>query len=333
MTTEQIENMDKEDLLSLLGYYNNYVVEFFDTHEEGMRPVSIYEFFENDYQEIIEEQKLKEFENEVIQDKDIKTITEKEFNILIEKLNNQEEFTDEEKQSFLMVDKKDDSFIAIDNRNGNMWTEEFKEKEYAIRYLQGEEIDKLRDEECKYEIRIYETEEDYNKGEPFQLNVYSDFEEAKNELKKTINFNNYFSGNIINQQNGIEEFSYYSNKETEKYSYIFECTLEASSKLYEHQFLLVKDPNDLETNFEIDLTGGFDFNCAYRVINPKLVQIINSKEELEDFCQKHNIDIPKYCIREDGIIASGPDGLLINNNLEAIDWLDNLELEKEEIQE
>ena len=176
MTTEQIENMDKEDLLSLLGYYNNYVVEFFDTHEEGMRPVSIYEFFENDYQEIIEEQKLKEFENEVIQDKDIKTITEKEFNILIEKLNNQEEFTDEEKQSFLMVDKKDDSFIAIDNRNGNMWTEEFKEKEYAIRYLQGEEIDKLRDEECKYEIRIYETEEDYNKGEPFQLNVYSDFE-------------------------------------------------------------------------------------------------------------------------------------------------------------
>lgn len=331
MTADQIENMDKEDLLYLLGCYNNYVVEFFDTHEEGMQPVSVYEFFENDYQEMIENKKLEESADELIESNDTKIITKKQFDRLIDKLNNHEGFTDEEKDCFLLVDETDCSFVAIDNRTGNMWTEEFKEKEYAVRYLQGEEIEKLRDEECKYEVCIYETEQDYNKGEPFQLNIYPDLEYAKNELKRTINFNNYFSGNIINQQNGIEEYSYYSNREKEKYSYIFECTLESSSKTYEHQFLLVKEPNDLKTNFEIDLTGGFDFNCEYSVVNPKLVQIVNSKEELQEFCQKHNIDIPECCIREDGLIASGPDGLLINNNLEAIDWIENLE--EEEIQE
>lgn len=256
---------------------------------------------------------------------DVRIISNEEFDRLINKLNNHEEFSSEEKDSFLLMDDTEDSFIAIDNNTGNMWTEEFKEKEYAIRYLQGEGIDKLRDEECKYEICIYETEQDYNKGEPFQLDVYSDLEDAKAELKRTINFNSYFSGNIINQENGIEEFSYYLNKENERYSYIFECTLESSSKAYEHQFLLVKDPNDLETNFEIDLTGRFDFNCDYNVINPKLVQIVNSKNELQEFCEKHNINIPDECIRKDGLIANG---LLINDNLEAIDWLENLEEEE-----
>lgn len=153
----------------------------------------------------------KKIEKKVKRSENIKIITKEQFNRLIDKLNNYEEFTNEEKNCFLIIDEKNNSFVAIDNRTENMWTEEFEEKEYAIRYLQGEEIDKLRDEECKYEVCIYETEEDYNKGEPFQLNVYSDLEEAKKELKETINFNNYFSGNIINQQNGIEEFSYYSN--------------------------------------------------------------------------------------------------------------------------
>lgn len=329
MVANKIKNMDREDLLYLLRCYNNYVVEFFDTHKEGIQPVSVYEFFENEYQKIIGNEKSKEDEKKIIKSENIKTITKEQFVKLIDKLNNHEEFINKEKDCFLLVDEKDCSFVAIDNTNGNMWTEEFKEKEYAIRYLQGEEIDKLRNKECKYEVAIYETKGDYDKGEPFQLNVYSNLEEAKNELKQTINFNDYFSGNIINQQNGMEEFSYYSDKERERYSYIFECALESSSKTYEHQFLLVKDPNDLETNFEIKSTGGFDFNCEYKVINPKLIKIINSKEELEDFCKKHNIDIPKYYIRQDGILLGGLKGLLIDNNLETVDWLENLEEEEE----
>ena len=50
-----IEDLDREDLLFLIGCYNNYVVEFYDEHEEGMYPVSIYEFFDNEFQEILRE--------------------------------------------------------------------------------------------------------------------------------------------------------------------------------------------------------------------------------------------------------------------------------------
>ena len=51
-----LEELDREDLLFFIGCYNNYVVEFYDEHEEGMQPVSAYEFFDNEFQEILEEQ-------------------------------------------------------------------------------------------------------------------------------------------------------------------------------------------------------------------------------------------------------------------------------------
>lgn len=50
-----LEDLDREDLLFLIGCYNNYVVEFYDEHEEGMYPVSVYEFFDNEFQEILKE--------------------------------------------------------------------------------------------------------------------------------------------------------------------------------------------------------------------------------------------------------------------------------------
>lgn len=50
-----IEDLDREDLLFLIDCYNNYIVEFYDEHEEGMYPVSIYEFFDNEFQEILRE--------------------------------------------------------------------------------------------------------------------------------------------------------------------------------------------------------------------------------------------------------------------------------------
>lgn len=258
---------------------------------------------------------------------DLREISKEEYDRLLNKMDNKEQFSYDELDYFLLNDSK--RFIAVDNGTGKMWTEEFKEREKAVRYLQGESIDKLRDEECKYEICIYETEQDYNEGEPFQLDVYSNLEDAKAELRNVIKFNDYFSGKIVNQENGIEEYSHYLNNEIERYRYVFECTLEISSKKYEHQYLLVKEPNDLETNMEIDLTGGFAFNCDYKVTNPMLVQIVNTIKELEEFCQAHNIKIPKECITRDGIIASGPNGLLINNNLESIDWIENIEEDEE----
>lgn len=62
MLKSPIEYLDKEELLNLLGYYNNYIVDFFDTHERDMQPVSIYEYFDNEYQEIIEKEQIEEIE-------------------------------------------------------------------------------------------------------------------------------------------------------------------------------------------------------------------------------------------------------------------------------
>ena len=51
-----LENLDREDLLFFIGCYNNYIVEFYDNHEKEMFPVGAYEFFDNEFQEILREQ-------------------------------------------------------------------------------------------------------------------------------------------------------------------------------------------------------------------------------------------------------------------------------------
>ena len=51
-----LENLDREDLLFFIGCYNNYIVEFYDNHEKEMCPVGAYEFFDNEFQEILRKQ-------------------------------------------------------------------------------------------------------------------------------------------------------------------------------------------------------------------------------------------------------------------------------------
>ena len=53
---KDLEDLDREDLLFFIGCYNNYIVEFYDYHEKEMCPVGAYEFFDNEFQEILEEQ-------------------------------------------------------------------------------------------------------------------------------------------------------------------------------------------------------------------------------------------------------------------------------------
>ena len=50
-----LEELDREDLLFFIGCYNNYIIDFFDEHEEGMQPVSAYEFFDTEFQGILKE--------------------------------------------------------------------------------------------------------------------------------------------------------------------------------------------------------------------------------------------------------------------------------------
>lgn len=255
---------------------------------------------------------------------DIRIITKEEYDKLLNKFNNKEAFTFDEEDCFLLKDSKDGRYVAVDNTTGNMWTEDFLEKEYAERYLRGEDLDKLREEEPKYEVKIYETQEDYDKGEPFQLDIYANLEEAKEELKSTIRFNHYFSGNILNKYTGKEEYSYYLSLEKDKYKYIILCNLQGNNKEFENQFLLVRELDTLNSNFEIDLTGGFYFNCDYKVQYAVLVKTISTMKELVDFCTERNIEIPKDVIRKNGFVVGGKEGLFVDENLEAVGWIEEL---------
>lgn len=140
-----------------------------------------------------------------------KVITKEQFDVLYKKFENKEEFTKEELGKFLIED--DGIYTVIDNISGHLYTEDFYNKTMALRYLNGEGIDKLRDEEYRYEIGIYETKEDYNQGEPFQYNVFSDLKEAENILNNLMKSNNYYSGFVLDQKTGIEEYAYYSDEQ------------------------------------------------------------------------------------------------------------------------
>jgi hypothetical protein len=45
-----MEDLSKEELLDLIKAYNDYVIDFFEEHDLGMYPISVYEFYDNEYQ-------------------------------------------------------------------------------------------------------------------------------------------------------------------------------------------------------------------------------------------------------------------------------------------
>lgn len=45
-----MEKLSREELLDLIKAYNDYVIEFFEEHDLGMCPISVYEFYDNEYQ-------------------------------------------------------------------------------------------------------------------------------------------------------------------------------------------------------------------------------------------------------------------------------------------
>lgn len=45
------EDLSKKELIDLIVAYNDYVIEYFEEHEEG-NPVCVSEFFDNEYQEM-----------------------------------------------------------------------------------------------------------------------------------------------------------------------------------------------------------------------------------------------------------------------------------------
>ena len=192
-------NAFKQNNIKLCNIYLN----------KGVSPDRIFQYIRNvGYNNFCLDQQ--EFFNKYFK---VKLITKEEFNNLYQKFENKQSFVKEELGKFLM--KENEIYTTIDNRFGNLHTEDFKDRTLAIRYLNGEGIDKLRDEECRYEIGIYETKEDYEQGEPFQHDVVSDLNEAENTLNHLIKLNNYYSGFVLDQKTGIEEYAYYSDEQQE----------------------------------------------------------------------------------------------------------------------
>lgn len=45
-----MEDLSREELLDFIKAYNNYIINFMEEHDIGMCPISIYEFYDNEYQ-------------------------------------------------------------------------------------------------------------------------------------------------------------------------------------------------------------------------------------------------------------------------------------------
>ncbi len=203
---DNIENRE----MNMLNAFKQNNIKLCDTYlNKGVSLDKIFQYIRNvGYNNFCLDQQ--EFFNKNFK---VKLIIKEQFNNLYQKFENKQAFTKEELGKFLM--KENEIYTTIDNTSGNLYTEDFKDRTLALRYLNGEGIDKLRDEECRYEIGIYETKEDYEQGEPFQHDVVSDLNEAENTLNNLMKLNNYYSGFVLDQKTGIEEYAYYSNEQLE----------------------------------------------------------------------------------------------------------------------
>ena len=143
---------------------------------------------------------------------DKKTISKEKFDELFKKFESNAKFDEEELNTFL-IKYEDGCYTAIDNTTGKLYTEDFKTKENAIRYINGEDIDTIRDDECKYEILLYNNKEDFEENEPFQYDVMSDLNSAKNVLKDMMKLGEYYAGFIYDQETGE---AYYVDDEIEE---------------------------------------------------------------------------------------------------------------------
>ena len=55
-TEDLVNSLTKDELIHFLITYNNYVQYFYDSHDSSSQPVSMLEFFNNDYVLYLEEE-------------------------------------------------------------------------------------------------------------------------------------------------------------------------------------------------------------------------------------------------------------------------------------
>lgn len=156
-----------------------------------------------------------------IYDRDIedpRILRKKDFDKLLQKLETKKEFLDDEKDIYLIeYDENTKYFTTVDNTTEELFTEDFNSLKNAVEFIKSacdlNVLEKIRENETKYKILVYETKEDYEQGEPFELDTTYDLEEAKETLNKTMKFNSYYAGNIVDT---IDEYEMYSVTELDE---------------------------------------------------------------------------------------------------------------------
>ena len=73
--------------------------------------------------------------SDLLQQHNITLINEDCYITLLERLDN-DSFTKDDKKRYIMIDKKDNLFIAIDNLTSDLWVEEFETIEDVVDYLE-----------------------------------------------------------------------------------------------------------------------------------------------------------------------------------------------------
>ncbi len=144
-------------------------------------------------------------------------LREIDFEELLRKHEEKEEFMENEKDFYLIeYGKNTKYFTTVDNSTGELFTEDFDSIEKALKFIKSscnpDILEEIREKETRYKVSIYETKEDWEQGEPFVLDSFSDLEEADKQLTKTMKRENYYSGLVLDTVTGIEERAYYSDE-------------------------------------------------------------------------------------------------------------------------
>ena len=140
----ELFNLSKNELVKVMKAYNDYVMEYFEEHEEGC-PCSIYEFYDNEYQEF--------YNTEVSTDNNLFILRQKfyqEFNV--ERcVSDIMDLVDEKDLKAYMIEEFGDSFMygeLFDLFKDEMGKEDLQGllEEMGFTYV---DLDELNEEERK----------------------------------------------------------------------------------------------------------------------------------------------------------------------------------------
>lgn len=59
MIWTDLYDYSKDELIDIMVEYNNYLMEYPETHDAGSYPISLWEFVDNEYQDILEKKGTK----------------------------------------------------------------------------------------------------------------------------------------------------------------------------------------------------------------------------------------------------------------------------------